>query len=409
MDGQPRNRILLIQATLLVIVVVVALVLMEAVLRLFPGAIGLSVLAEMKPAMRAEIAGRLGLPTRATNTIEPNERKYPGAAIHKPQPSATMLQFNEPADRKLGAKDGVLIDAKGFCNEAGKAERKADVLFLGDSFTFCTSVDPSETAAAVFERLSAVPSYNLGIGGTGPDTHLDMLMRHAHEFAPRVAVMGIYEGNDLRDLQVRNRFIKTGRDDRRRREKDKGQGWSYALAFIDANLRLARESWRDEAAGDDLDFRYSAPVGGEVTRMNVANKDHGEVNQARALANGRVSLEEFRQPLADYVAFARSAGIRPLLLYFPSMYTVYEGSVKFRDPEIGKTVQAFSQAQRRWFAENAAAIGYEFADITPLLQHAAGQGVMTHYPGNVHFTPAGHEIVARKVMSMLAIPEKAGN
>jgi len=60
-----------------------------------------------------------------------------------------------------------------------------------------------------------------------------------------------------------------------------------------------------------------------------------------------------------------------------------------------------SAAQRKWFADNASIIGYNYVDMTPYFQEAAAKGVITHFPSNVHLTAQGQEVVAVHVWDML--------
>jgi hypothetical protein len=83
------------------------------------------------------------------------------------------------------------------------------------------------------------------------------------------------------------------------------------------------------------------------------------------------------------------------------MYTVYEGTVRFEDANVGSAVQAFSAAQRRWFAAHADAIGFSYLDLTPFFQQAAAQGAVTHFPSNVHLSQKGQELVAVQTLEFL--------
>jgi hypothetical protein len=62
-------------------------------------------------------------------------------------------------------------------------------------------------------------------------------------------------------------------------------------------------------------------------------------------------------------------------------------------------VNKFSADQRAWFEKFTASLGIPFVDLTPHFQKAATQGELTHFPGNVHLTPAGHRIVAENIRS----------
>lgn len=401
--SQSLLRTCLIQGAVVVVALVVALGLVEIVLRSFPGLIGMRVLSEMEPSLRERIADRVGLPTRNSMfEVTSDMRTDRGPAFSRPRPNSSLRQYNEKQDIAAGAVQVVRMDENGFCNIPAKAERgKAEVLIVGDSFTFCTSVDPGDTAAAKMEQISGIPVYNIAIGGVGPDIYLELLKKFAPLFKPKIAVMNIYEGNDLRDVLVKTEFMKSGRYNRGRRYSG-WFAWSYAGQFIMANIRLAiRRAERANVRNQNINFRYSASVNGTVVAMNVSNKDWDEVTHATAIRDKTISFDEFRESMADFVTWSKENNIVPIVTYIPSMYSVYEGSVKFEDQEVGSVVQAFSSAQRKWFATEATKIGYHFRDLTPTFQQVAGQGILTHFPGNVHLTPHGHEIVARQVLELI--------
>jgi hypothetical protein len=369
----------------------------EATLRAFPSLIGLNQLQNFEPSMRAEIAERLGLPTLVSAVlITSAERTDHGPPFPLSAPNAIGFTFMDKADVALGAPEHVRMDANGLCNPLEKAPLgKADILVAGDSFTTCQGAAPQVGASQKLQDLTGLSTYNLGIGNTGPYEYLEMLKRFAH-FKPRLAVMNIYEGNDLRDIVRYRRFVESGGTTEKDRELP-SPAWSYAAQFFKTAYKLIEASVKSTVtSSQDYNFRYSAPVGDHVMAMNISNKDQGEVERAIQLRDGKISTDLFAEPLRNYVDWAKANGIVPVVTYIPSMYTAYEGSVTFEDLEVGKTVQAFSAAQRKWLAEHAQSIGYNFLDLTPVLQETAAKGIITHFPSNVHLTAKGEEVVGTR-------------
>ena len=376
--------------------------LIEATLRAFPSLIGFDQLQDFEPTMRAEIANRLGLPTFASSEwITTADRTDHGPPFAHSAPNRSRFSFMDPADIALGAPDHYDFDANGLCNQAEKAvSGKADILIAGDSFTMCQGALPPEGATQTIEDATGLRAYNLGIGGTGPYEYLEMLRRFEH-FKPRITIMNIYEGNDLRDIIKYKEFIASGG----KSQKGKGNSapaWSYAAQFFKTSYKLVEDFARSHfALFQEFNFHYSAPVGGQVMAMNISNKDSGEVERAIQLRDGKISTDLFTDPLKNYVDWAKANGITPIVTYIPSMYTAYQSTVTFEDPEVGKAVQAFSAAQRKWFAEHASTIGYNFIDLTPFLQEAAAQGVITHFPSNVHLTAKGEKVVGTQTAEFI--------
>ncbi len=94
-------------------------------------------------------------------------------------------------------------DENGFRNPAGIT--KADVVFVGDSFTEAGSVSEEETFAQQFHSRTNLKVVNLGRGYYGPPQELIVLKRYGFKYEPRLVIWQIFEGNDLTDA---NRFAK---------------------------------------------------------------------------------------------------------------------------------------------------------------------------------------------------------
>lgn len=385
------------------IAVAVGLGIFELALRTFPHLIGVAVLDRFEPRLRTEIAARLGLPTIGNAIrITPEMRTDGGPTILLPGRDALMVTYAEDVDIKLGAIEQVQVDRNGLCNSPEKADWKsADILFAGDSMTYCTAVAPSDTGAQVLQDLSELKIYNLGVPGIGPDEYLELLKVFAPRLKPRVAVMNIFEGNDLRDVLRKQAFLETGHD-RNAPLPEYAPAWSYAAQFLKANAALVGTFIkRKTGRSNEHNFRYSALVNGRRVEMNITNADQDEVKHALMLQSGEVTLDVFAGPLNEYVRWAKANDIVPILTYIPSMYTAYAATVRFEDANVALAVTGMSKAERAWFSKHAFSIGYTFLDLTPAFQEAANRGELTYFPANVHFTPQGHRVVAREVLALL--------
>ena len=86
-------------------------------------------------------------------------------------------------------------DDDGYRNPRGIT--KADVVFIGDSFTEAASVPDEETFEQQFHSQTKLNVVNLGCGGYGPQQELTVLRRYGFKYDPRLVVWQIFEGNDL--------------------------------------------------------------------------------------------------------------------------------------------------------------------------------------------------------------------
>jgi len=402
------GRVLVIQFTIIFLATLVSLVAVELFLRAFPSVISVSILAQMEPGIRARIAGQIGLPTVESSIQIPTEmRSDKGPVFLLPGPDSLTITRADKADLALGAIELVQVDKNGLCNDPQKANlAKADILVSGDSFTFCTAVKPEETAASRLQELSHATVYNLGVRGVGPDEYLEMLKLYAPIYKPKIAVMNIYEGNDLRGTADNIKFHEGRQKDLPKRhkllkEEKPRRIQSYAWELIRGGAKLAKHKYKSATGKVGFNFRYTATLNGRPFKMNINNQDQDEVRYAIMLQQKKIDLNVFNPTMTRFANWARENSIVPVVIYIPSMYSAYQPTVRFQDEEVGRAVQAFSAAQRAWFAENARALNYKFADLTPQFQAAGSAGRLTHFPSNVHLTPTGHAIVAQGTLDLI--------
>jgi hypothetical protein len=383
---------------LVAISLLIGLGLVEVFLRVAPGTIGIRVLAHFPSPLRRTIAVRLGLPTiNDYVVITTEERADKGPPLPHPRPNSVFRSRLDQVDVQTGALETVQLDSHGFCNPPRVAERtSADVVTIGDSLTFCTSVKPEDTATAILEREIGKTTYNLGVPGIGMREYLELFRKYGMPLNPEVVIMNVYEGNDLRDADRFEQFIETGHG----RDEDDERLQRIVSNSYAASLAWAGVEWvkKDSVLGNvgKVDFTYSGLSKGQRVAMNVTNADTSEPRSAQKLTAGEISLGLWEDPLEEFMALSHEAGFTPVVAYIPSMYTAYATSVQFGDTGVGERVQQLSAQQREWLASKTAKLGVVFVDTTRALQAAAETGPLTHFPANVHLTPFGHEIVARE-------------
>lgn len=384
---------------------------LELALRLFPSVIPLSLLTEFEPGLRSAIAKRRQL-QRVEDTVNvprddggPADRMW----IYKPHVEVTDA-FDEP-----GIVATVRTDDGGFCNpdpQAFSRSERIDVAAIGDSFTWCTNVEPADAWPELLGRRTNLRVYNFGMPGRGLHEYIQTLKAFALPKKPRFVVLAVYEGNDLRDA-VRFHEGKAVTDPQAQRPCPFGSAIicvgheSLKSSFLGrhtytANVVLAA-AWRFAYNRDkkEIDFRYDIRFAdGATATFNSRNGDLDEVTFARALVRNEVGLQIFDEPLAELVALGQAHSYTPIVVYIPSAYTAYRQMAGFDDAEIGETLQRFSDLQRRHFARQAGESGYRYRDLTQALQEAAARLPSTqplYFRSNVHLTQAGHRVVAEEI------------
>jgi len=308
-----------------------------------------------------------------------------------------------------GATALIVTDDLGYCNPPKNryGRDRIDLLAIGDSLTWCTTVAPEQTWPALLGDDLGLAAYNLGFPGIGLYEYLVLLRRYGLAKSPRVVVLNFYEGNDLRDALRYWRH-------RRRGAGSTDGGWLARWSFA---YNLARAAWGEwlAPAGEGpavpeksgLEFRYSLDFGDRRVRFNLRNADRDELAHAIALAEGRLPLDVFDSAFAEFRRLADAHGFRPLVVYSPSAHTAYADHVAFDDASVAPLMQAYSARLRAAVAGLAERFGFAYVDLTPRLwaeiarQGAARPDQLLYYPGSVHYSVEGHRVVARELVEVL--------
>ena len=397
-----RLRLILSNVAVFAVALLVALIIGEIVLRISPSLMSPAVIDRFHPTIREEVSARIGLTTKSDRVVvQSAERADGGPALYLYKPSRDYSFPLDEADIDVGGDDVWATDSRGFCNIAGADARPhADIVSIGGSITFCTAVPAEETYGADLERLTGEPVYSLDLPGIGPYEYLEVLRRSGLELTPRIVLLNISEGNDLRDVERYFAFIEGNAPEFRDKKR---LGGPFAVSYVLAFLKGAIEKLvKDISSAARPDFRYSVLVEGVETPMNVTNNDPDELEYARRVDSGELSPSLYEDALGDFVALAGTANFLPVVTYIPQAYTAYADSVTFSDPSIAPILRAYSDKQRQWLADNAERLGYIFIDTTPALQAASESGPLAYFPANVHLTAAGHQAAAEAVAAGLA-------
>lgn len=376
--------------------------LFEIALRLAPGLISLPFLAKFDSGLRADIAAATGLPTaRQYRIFKSEDRTDKGRDLALFEPNATYLWPADTADREAGALEVQTSDAYGFCNPAGAYEAAPiDILVLGGSVPSCTGVKPDQTFAAQLGKATDLKTYNMTVGGTGPDDYVEVLRAFGLALKPRMVVMAYAESNDVRDCKLHKAYVATGEGKKVERPASafNPMAYSYALNFIYAGGSAIVKSLKRSAAQD---FRFTATVEGKPAAFNIRNGDLDELALARELQADPSQVENCRPALTQFVELARANNFVPVVMLVPAAYTAYGEATHFNDPAIAPAMTALHTIQHDWLAKEATGIGYVFTDETPAYTAAIKEKPAAFFPSNVHFSATGQDALAQTYAPVL--------
>ncbi|HXC51025.1 MAG TPA: hypothetical protein VN634_09100 [Candidatus Limnocylindrales bacterium] len=390
--------------------VALAWVVLEVSLRLAPQVISPRLLILFEPGLRAEIAAGAFPLEKDYRRIERDDE---GPPLFVAKPESPIVSVDNAAGNAPRSTDEI-----GFCNPPGKyaARDGIDVISVGDSFTWCHALLPAQTWTELLERRTGLSSFDLGLGGLGPYEYLQILREFGLAKHPRVVIMNVYGGNDLRDAVEYERYrsaVEAGGALPSEGPQPIAPALaasvvgrhSYALNLILALVsRVASPSEKDpEKAG--VDFHYSIDgVDGPIP-FNLENRDRDEVAAARRFERGVATPELWAGALSRFGALAREHGFLAVVSYTPSAHTIYSDHLRFADPTIEPVLRKLDDAQRAWLAGHADADGYVFHDLTPELRSAAANprpSNLLYDPTTMHFSARGHEVVAEAFAGFLA-------
>ncbi len=399
-----------------ILITLITFALLEVSLRLFPRLIPPFLLADFNPTARARIAEQLGFPTDKTVRLLLRDDGGPPRRMRLFRPGARVtLDVPDPGFVKT-----VTTDAEGFCNavkDGGSAAGSA-VVALGDSFTWCTGVRADQAWPAVLGKLLGERTANLGSPGIGVYEYLQVFREYGARRSPRVVVLNLYEGNDLRDAEhfhAYRRQVGSGAPAATRRLlKDRPLARnSYAYNVIVVGARSIHHGarrmllrWLGIPTGEEaeIEFRYDLRFPKGEVAFNGSNLDQDEVRSARALRLGQLEASLVREGLERFVDLSRQYGFLPVVAYTPSAYTAYAPVVDFRDQSLGDLMPWFSAQQRAYLESAGQEMGFTFVDLTPAFQKSArvlaGEELL-YFPTVLHLTPRGHAVAAEALAQAL--------
>ena len=390
------------------IIVAITLALLEAILWIFPELISLSLLHNFNVELRETVAAKRGLQTKRDRFLLDREDGGPPLWLFKP---------NVKVNRNYRDEDSVptvTMDEMGFCNaEVSYSQSESfDIIAIGDSFTWCEGVNPEQTWPHILRQQLEASVYNLGMPGVGPYAYLQIFRKYGIQKSPRLVIFNIFEGNDLGNAVRHQRYVNMNHE--AVMEKAGGlellynrikESYPFRKSIaLNLCLSLLRMGYGGLVEGEEISYYYTIRDGDERIPFNPENTDVEDVTYAQAIARGEFTAEILGDPLLRFKDLSEEFGFRPLVMYSPSAHTVYSDYTEFRDPEVGRALAANSQIVRGYLRAFCEQNKMPFLDLAEYL----GERIepvradrLLYFRYNLHYTPLGHEEVARAVAQFL--------
>jgi hypothetical protein len=277
--------------------------------------------------------------------------------------------------------------------------RRIDVAVLGDSFTFGHGVEANERYSDRLRPLLAhehlVVSLSYANGWTTP--HYYLYLRENPALVPRVAVVGLFLGNDL-SADMRESELVTDEHGElvriRTPLRDVDELGHLVTRDLNRLSRLARRTWAGRMllylnAHGQLDLPALRPVG---TLLPVGWKQP-------ALDSGKLDAHAHRalgylRAIGDLLR-AREAEL--IVLFIPWSFYVSETYPSPYPP--AETAPIRTQlGLLASLAEWCRRSGTVCVDPVDALRAAERRGQRTYYRQDAHWTPAGHQVAAATIV-----------
>ena len=419
-SGQPTRKILNLFRTLSLILFFTFIIL-EGMLRVFPSSIPLSILYYFNDDLRANIAAGLGMTSLRNTQIL--QRDDGGPPLRVLLPGQTIVtRFKDK-----GIVNRVTMDWNGFCNPRPLLERiyikkEIDVLTVGDSFTWCTTVNPADSWPHQLASISGKSVYNLSRSGIGTYEYIQLIKKFGLQLNPKVIIMNVYLGNDLRGAISYHEYIASGGKYKITSEKKRNSlfqrlinnwiaqhSYSYNLAlaspkalyyhFLRIPPRITNETQMT------IDFRYTVSKGGKSIKLNLDNSDLDEIVIATKLKNNEGSLNLFDKSIEEFSQLAHQENFTPIIAITPSAYAPYDKYLKFNTPQNRDILANYVENQRTYFRKISEKHNIIFVDMMEPLETAVKKNPnlepLLYFPTNLHLTAEGHHVVAKAISTFL--------
>lgn len=301
-------------------------------------------------------------------------------------------------------------DFEGFRN--GRDLHRADLVFVGDSFTEAGNVLEEETFVQQVAGQLGLVARNLGRAGYSPPVELAVIERHVPPLVPRLLVWQLTESNDLGETVRYRHWLEQGRPrfvpDIRRADDPAASGWrrSSPTHRLFSLLRQPDPWSRGPTAilrdsdGNDLPMRMlHTPTIGLPADLRPGFSDI-----AAALEQGRDLL--------------RAQRIALLVVLMPMKFRVLAPSVRFEPSAISRLAQAGlsppdwdvppAMTLAHHLASTCRSLGIRFLDLTAGLRQQAAAGVAVFPPYDTHLSARGHAVVAKLLADEMADMLRSG-
>lgn len=310
-------------------------------------------------------------------------------------------------------------DKRGFRNRTKRGQY--DVVVLGDSFAEGSKVCDEQAWPVRLAAQTGLSVYNLGMSGYAPLHYLESLEEYGLALKPRYVLCMLYEGNDFRSAKADRKSRKPSLSKRLNHYFKQ----SPVVGAVDGFLVNTFGPINSTGPVEGMDFLnwmpLAIPSGPHARHYAFAPKQLRDLYVSPKQFSGDKHWLNPRSLLEEMNASCTQTGAEFIVVYAPTKAHVMlplvaddlsaEGVRRFTaisykkslpDPEVFFTnLIEWVGAKERVVADWCRRESIPFVGLAGFLREAAAAGTQTYFTYDQHWTPEGHEEVARRVAQVL--------
>ena len=285
-------------------------------------------------------------------------------------------------------------DFEGFRNSIDR--KKADLIFLGDSYTEAGNIPENETFVVLSARKLDLHMRNLGRASYGPFEELIILRKYGLKCQPRFVVWQICESNDLDDEVSFRAWIDLGRPPpplSALYKLTRFASWKRRSPTYRLFQRLRRlEPWPYSST-----FRDAQGTAHPMLFLNPPDEYIRPVGHpgwplmAKTLSTGAELLSESK--------------IKLIVLLIPKKFRIMGPYVEFSDLTKQLLPSDWDLSPEETLAwslrQHCQSLGIPFIDATNRLKKHAALGEMVYLPLDSHLSSKGHAVISELIVAAI--------